>query len=200
MVFYGHIRKWFMRRSVFILPLLYLLGSAATIAAHGQASESATARQFNITAGGMGSAFSRGGGSHPVYGPSANFLSGPGVYVDFHFTHWIQLEGEARWLRFHAAAGELQDNYLIGPKVPVVRFGRAQVYGKAMIGLGRMTFPNKYGYGTFTALAFGGGMEYVLSRKITARGDFEFQDWPNFLPGETMRPYGVSVGMAYRLF
>lgn len=182
---------------IFFLSLLCLFISPS---AHSQAAESATSRQFNITAGAMGSAFSRGGGSHPIYGPSANFLAGPGTYVDFHFTHWIQVEGEARWLRFHAAAGEHQDNYLIGPKVPVVRFGHAQVYGKALIGLGRMTFPNKYGYGTFTALAFGGGIDYRLSRKLSARGDFEYQDWPNFLPGETMKPYGVTIGMAYRVF
>jgi hypothetical protein len=189
-----------MRHSPFVLLLLSLLCFAPGTTAGAQAAESATARRFNITAGGMGSAFSRGGGQHPVYGTSANFLAGPGTYVDFHFTHWIQVEGEARWLRFHSAAGEHQDNYLIGPKVPVFQFGRAQVYGKAMVGLGRMTFPNRYGYGTFTALAFGGGVEYKLSRKITARGDFEFQDWPNFLPGESMRPYGVTLGVAYRVF
>jgi len=149
----------------------------------------------------MGSAFRPGGGANPIYGTDTNFLAGPGAYADFHFTHWFQLEAEGRWLRFHEYAGEHQDNYLIGPKVPVYRFHHAQVYGKAMIGLGKMTFPNNYGYGTFTALAFGGGVDYRLSRKLTLRAaDFEFQDWPVFLANSSLHPYGLSVGMSYRVF
>ncbi len=189
-----------MKRTAFVFSLLFLLCFATAINARAQVAESATARQFSITTGGIASVFKPGGGSHPVWGTGTNYLSGPGTYADFHFTHWIQLEGEARWLRFHEFKGEHQDTYLIGPKVPVIHFDRAQVYGKAMIGLGRMTFPNHYGYGTFTALAFGGGIDYRLSRKVSVRGDFEFQDWPKFLPNFTIHPYGASVGMAYRVF
>ena len=180
--------------------LLFLLCFASAIAAGAQATESATARQFSVTAGGTASVFRPGTGSHPIWGTGSNYLVGVGTYVDFHFTHWVQLEGEARWLRFHEYSGEHQDHYLIGPKVPVIQFGKAQVYGKAMVGLGKMTFPNHYGYGTFTAVAFGGGIDDRLSRKVTVRGDFEYQDWPNFLPGQTMRPWGLTVGMAYRVF
>ncbi len=180
--------------------VFFLLCFVSSIAAGAQASESATGRQFSITGGGAASVFRPGGGSHPVWGTGTNYLAGVGTYVDFHFTHWVQVEGEARWLRFHEYAGEHQDNYLIGPKVPVMQLGGAQVYGKALIGLGKMTFPNHVGYGTFTALAFGGGTDYKLSRKVTVRGDFEFQDWPNFLPGQAMRPWGLTAGMAYRVF
>jgi len=147
----------------------------------------------------MGSAFRPGGGSNPVYG-TTNYFAGFGTCFDLHFTHWVQIEGEGRWLRSHEYAGEHQDHYLIGPKVPVVQFGRAQVYGKALVGLGKMTFPNHSGYGTFSALAFGGGVDYKFSRKVMVRGDFEFQDWPKFLPDITMRTYGVTLGMAYRVF
>lgn len=186
-----------MKRSAIILLVL----SVAVLAAKAQVIESADVRTFSINAGGMVSGYVPNDGNAPLYGPSANYLLGVGTYVDLHFTHWIQLEGEARWLRFHQYAGENQDNYLIGPKVPVVRFGRGDVYGKAMIGAGKMTFPNKYGYGTFTVLAFGGGVDYRLSRKVTLRAvDFEYQDWPKFLPGFNIHPYGVSVGMAYRVF
>ena len=169
--------------------------------AKAQVVETANARQFTISAGGMGSAFWPNDGSHPVYGDSADYLLGLGTYVDFHFTHWFQVEGEARWLRFHQHVGEYQDNYLIGPKVPIKRFGRANIYGKAMVGVGHMTFPNNYGHGTFTALAFGGGVDYRLSRKVTFRAvDFELQDWPDFLPDFSIHPYGVSMGMSYRVF
>jgi hypothetical protein len=187
-----------MRRSAVVVFLLYL---AVALTAKAQVEESATARQFTITAGGMASAFNPNDGNHPPYGSGTNHLVGLGTYVDLHFTHWVQIEGEARWLRFEEYSGEHQDNYLIGPKVPIHHFGRANVYGKAMIGIGKMTFPHNYGYGTFTALAFGGGIDYKLSRQLTFRAvDFEFQDWPKFLPNTSIRPYGVSVGMAYRVF
>ena len=179
----------------------FLLLPVMGISAVAQVAETAEVRTFTVSAGGFGSVFSPGDGSHPLYGKSADYLLGVGTYVDLHFTHWFQLEGEARWLRFHEFAGENQDNYLIGPKVPVARWGRANFYGKALIGLGRMTFPNDYGHGSFTALAFGGGVDYPLSRKLTFRPvDFEYQVWPKFLPGYTIHPYGASVGLSYRVF
>jgi hypothetical protein len=187
-----------MKRFAFISIFAFL---ALAVSASAQVSESATARQFWINAGGMGSVFHPDAGAHPFYISGTNHLDGVGTYVDIHFTHWIQIEGEARWLRFHQYAGEHQDNYLIGPRVPIHQFGRANVYGKALVGIGKMTFPNKYGYGTFTALAFGGGIDYKLSRKLTLRAiDVELQDWPVFLPNTSMVPYGVSVGMAYKVF
>lgn len=180
-----------MRRSaLFFLCVVIALPALA----HGQATESATARQLTISAGGFASGF------QPDEGP--NNLYGLGTYVDAHFTHWLQLEGEARWLRFNQYAGEHEDTYLIGPKVPIKQLGRrSELYGKAMIGLGKMTFPFNYGYGTFTALAFGGGLDYSLSRKMTLRAvDFEYQDWPKWLNNNSLYPYGISVGVAYKIF
>jgi hypothetical protein len=180
-----------MRRSAVVLTLIVLVAAAASAGA--QVRESATARQFTLTAGGFGSGF------QPDDGP--NYLFGGGTYVDAHFTHWIQVEGEARWLRFNQYAGEHEDNYLIGLKVPIHQFGRANVYGKVLVGLGKMTFPNKYGYGTFTDIAYGGGVDYKLSRRLSLRAvDFEFQQWPVWLNNSALYPYGVSVGMGYKVF
>jgi opacity protein-like surface antigen len=187
-----------MRRSAVVL-LLVLICLADF--AHAQAAESATARQFTITAGAMGSAFNPNDRNASAYVGGSNYLMGPGAYVDVRFTHWFQLEGEARWLRFNQYAGEYQDNYFLGPKIPIHRFGRADIYGKVMIGIGKMTFPYNYGYGTFTALAYGGGVDYRLSHRLTLRPiDFEFQQWPTWLPGESLYPYGFSAGIGYRVF
>jgi hypothetical protein len=187
-----------MKRSA---TFLFVLCAAVAMTARAQVTESATVRTFTINAGGMGSAFFPNDGSNAPYGAHADYLLGVGTYVDLHFTHWVQIEGEARWLRLNQYAGEHQDHYLIGPKVPIHQRGNMDFYGKALIGFGKMTFPNNYGYGTFTALAFGGGMDYKLSRKLTLRAvDFEYQFWPKFLPDATIQPYGVSVGMAYRVF
>lgn len=187
-----------MRRFVAVLLFAFL---KVAVFAHAQAAESATARQLTITAGAMGSGFNPNDSNSTAYVGGTNYLIGMGTYVDVHFTHWFQLEGEARWLRFNEYAGEHQDNYLLGPKIPIHRFGRADVYGKVMIGIGKMTFPYNYGYGTFTALAYGGGVDYKLSRRLTLRPiDFEFQQWPVWIGNSSLYPYGFSVGVGYRVF
>lgn len=190
-----------MRLSALFSIFLLLVAGAASACA--QVAESADARQFTITAGGFGSGFKPGSGVIPT-GPQVdggNVLVGLGTYVDFHFTHWIQVEGEARWLRFNEYGGEHEDNYLIGPKVPIHQFGRANVYGKVLIGMAKMTFPYNYGYGTFTDIAYGGGVDYKLSRKLSLRAiDFEYQQWPVWFKNSGLYPYGVSVGVGYRVF
>ena len=182
-----------MRRSAFVFILIFLMGAAQARIARAQAVEAAKTRTFHIDVGGMVSGF------QPADGP--NDLVGAGTYVDFHFSHWVQLEAEGRWLRWNQYYGEHQDNYLIGPRVPVWRVGRkGEVYGKALIGTGKMTFPFG-GYGTFTALAFGGNLDFRVTRKVTFRAvDFEYQDWPVWLPNQSLQPYGVSMGVAYRVF
>ena len=188
-----------MIRSAFVLFAL----CHAAVSVRAQVVESAAIRPFNINVGGTASAFSpniAGLGQKPYFiDAPANYLLGLGTYADFHFSHWVQIEGEARWLRLNQQNSEFEDQYLIGPKVPLLQMGRANVYGKAMIGLGKLRFSGGHAY--CTALAFGGGIDYRLSRKVSLRAvDFEFQDWPKFLDKASSRPYGVSVGMSYRVF
>lgn len=180
-----------MKRFAAIL-FCFFVASAFSLCA--QVQESATARQFRLVAGGFVSGF------QPDDGP--NYLLGGGTFVDAHLTHWVQIEGEARWLRFNEYAGEHEDNYLIGLRVPVKQFGsRSTVYAKGLVGLGKMTFPNNYGYGSFTDIAFGGTWDYRLSRKLVLRAvDFEYQDWPKWLNNSSLYPYGISVGVGYRVF
>jgi hypothetical protein len=179
-----------MRRSP--LVLLLFLGAAAVLG-HAQSVESADVRQLTITAGSMASVFQPGEGG--------NQLVGVGTYADFHFTHWIQIEAEGRWLRWNQYYGEHQDNYLIGPRVPIIHFGQGtELFGKALIGYGKMTFPFGYGYGTFTDLAFGASVDHHLGRKLSVKADFEYQYWPNWLNNTSLSPYGASLGVGYRVF
>jgi hypothetical protein len=160
---------------------------------HAQAVESAESRGLSISAGGMASGFQSGSYDDK--------LVGAGTFVDVHFTHWFQVEAEGRWLYWHQYYGHHQSNYLIGPRVPIKQFGRAQLFGKALVGEGRETFPFGYGYGSFTALAFGGTLDYRLTRRLSLRAvDFEYQYWPRWLSDQSLHPYGVSTGVAYRVF
>lgn len=187
-----------MRRFALVLFLILL---SITRHAAAQAVESATTRQLSLTAGGFGSVFNPGDSGNQFYQSGSNYLIGLGTYVDVHFSRWVQIEAEGRWLRFNEYNGESMDHYLVGPRVPIHQFGRFNAYGKVLIGVGKMTFPYGYGHGSFTALAYGGGVDYRMSRKLTIRaGDFELQQWPKWLPGSALYPWGVSVGVGYRVF
>jgi hypothetical protein len=201
-----------MRKS-FILYLLILL-AAGVHAVYAQAVVSATGRQFSVTAGGMASIFQPdfvydSWGCAPCQ-PSAYWypvamagnqpLLGAGVYVDVKLSRWVQIEAEGRWLRFHQYAGVNEDNYLIGPRVSILQAGRTTVYAKALGGYSKMDFGTGNGNGQFTALAFGGGLEMRLSKRISLRAaDFEYQYWPVW-GNSTLLPYGASMGIGYRIF
>jgi hypothetical protein len=68
-----------------------------------------------------------------------------------------------------------------------------------------MTFGGNNGFGRYADIAYGGGVDFRLTKRFIARGDFEYQQWlgwPN-IPGianTTLLPYGASVGVGYRVF
>jgi hypothetical protein len=193
---------------------LLCLTACAAISAGAQAVEAARGRQLTLTAGGLISGFNPDY-ADPNYN-GTNFLFGGGTYVDLHLSRWVQIEAEGRWLRIPAYidSNENQSNYLIGPRVPIKRFGRFQSYGKVLIGEAKMTFPQgnvgNYTTGRFTDLAFGATLDYRLNRRWSIRAlDFEYQDWPKFIPKDptvanssstSLQPYGLSIGFGYRFF
>lgn len=203
----------FPMRLVSILFFSVLLAAGA-IASRAQVVPSATARQLSVTAGGMVSIFQPdfegqwacAGTCQPpvVYYPVAQAsgqpLFGLGAYVDVKLNRWAQIEAEARWLRFNQYANIYQDNYLIGPRLPVYHFWRSEVYAKTLVGVSKMNFYGSGSPGTFTDIAFGGGMDVKLNKRLSLRAvDFEYQYWPTW-GNSTLSPYGASVGVGYRIF
>ncbi|MGA7857966.1 MAG: outer membrane beta-barrel protein [Terracidiphilus sp.] len=189
-----------MRKSAFFLLLCVL--SAGTAAVQAQVAPSATRSQLSLTAGGLGSLFQPDYAGNVVAETAPNHLYGVGAYVDLKFTRWVQLEGEGRWLRFNTYESINEDNYLIGPRVPIhtFHFMHATPYGKVLFGYGKMNFEYSYAYGRFADIAYGGGVDLKLTNRISLRAiDFEYQQWPNWVNG-TLKPYGGSVGVSYRVF
>lgn len=137
---------------------------------------------------------------YPVAGPSNNWVFGMGAYVDLRLSRWVQVEAEGRWQRFNEEDGIHQDNYLIGPRIPIHRIWKGTVYGKALVGYSKMYFDANGDHGRFTDVAFGGGMDMKLTKRISFRPvDFEYQYYPNW--GNTsLSPYGVSMGIGYKVF
>ena len=189
------------------LALLSILFAAGTASARAQVVPSATSGHISLTAGALASVFQPDYMGYGVAGTAPNRLYGVGAFVDARFTRWFQVEGEGRWLRFNKYEGIDEDNYLIGPRLPIhhFRFLNATPYAKALVGLGRMNFENNDGSGNYCALAYGGGIDFRLTRRFSARGDFQYQQWlgwPN-IPGiqnTPLYPYGASAGVGYRIF
>jgi hypothetical protein len=171
---------------------LFLLAAGGSYC-EAQAAPSAIARQFSLTAGGFGSLF------QPDYGP--NRLIGVGAFVDVKITRWIQPEFEGRWLRYNQYADIYQDNYLVGPRVPIAHIWRATPYGKVLFGAAKLNFIDNFAHGTFTDIAYGGGVDVKLTKRLSVRAfDFEYQEWPKWLAGQgQLYPYGASAGLSYRI-
>lgn len=195
-----------LRRS--IAALFFILFAAGSLSARAQAVPAAYAQRFTVNAGLLGSVFQPDykGGGVAATGPYR--LYGDGAYVDVKLTRWVQIEAEARWLRFNSYLNIRQDNYLVGPRLPIeqLRFRRATPYAKVLIGYGRMNFEYNSAYGRFTDIAYGGGVDVKLTKRITIRAiDLEYQqwlEWPNIpgSPNTTLSPYGGSVGVSYKIF
>ena len=177
--------------------------AALGLTAGAQVVPSATARQFSVTAGALGSVFQPDFSVSNGVGTSPNRLYGVGAYVDVKFTRWVQLEAEGRWLRFNTTLangyneGNGEDTYLIGPRIPIhhFRFLHATPYGKVLFGLGNGTFLTAPAFN----IAYGGGVDLRLTKRLSLRAfDFEYQQW--HVTPKALWPYGGSVGIGYKIF
>ena len=212
--------NYFLRIRQSIILLFSFLLAAGSLTAHAQVVPAATKSPFSLTVGGLASAF------QPDYDGEYNGnpaeaspyrLYGFGTYVDVKFSRWVQIEGEARWLRFNQLDSIYQDNYLIGPRIPLhhYHFLRATPYAKALIGYANTNLSYYYsgdgvyvdlGDHKFTDLALGGGVDLKLTRRFSIRAfDFEYQDYFKVFQtsaGHTQNlyPYGASVGVGYKIF
>jgi opacity protein-like surface antigen len=188
-----------LKQSIVILFLVAIAPGA--LSARAQVAPSAIKGQFSVTAGGLGSVTQPDYAGHGIAQTSPNRLYGIGAFVDVRFRRWVQIEAEGRWSRFNEFEDINEDNYLIGPRIPIhtFHFLRATPYGKALVGIARMNFENNDAWGRFTAIAYGGGVDFKLTDRISARGDFEYQQWPNWL-SSSLNPYTVSAGVSYRIF
>jgi opacity protein-like surface antigen len=182
-----------MKRSAAVLFLCVFFSAA--LCARAQVAPSASGRHLVLQVGAEGSNFQPDYAGQGVAQTSPQRLDGLGVYVDARFQRWAQIEAQGRWLHWNEYAGITENTYMIGPRIPVVENWKGLTpYGKFLIGWGSGPFLT----GRTTAWAYGGGVDYRLSRKFSLRCvDFEYQDWrvrPN------LYPWGLSAGLSYRLF
>jgi len=151
--------------------------------------------RFNLKVGGEFSAFK------PDFG--AQSLYGIGVYADLDMPRWAGLEIEGRTLQFNKYANKLRMDAISGAGRFFMTHGRFVPYGKGGGGFGSIDFPNKvtvtYIHDTFAFYTVGAGVDYKLTHRISLRGEYEYQFWPDFLR-KGLNPHGVNIGAAYRIF
>jgi hypothetical protein len=176
------------RYAVYLAVLLAVcLGMART--AYAQVVYSGDKGGFSISAGATGS------GYEVEYGQQK--LLGFAGFVDVDSTRRFGAEGEARFLMFHNPDQLEARTYMGGPRYHF-SMGKFQFYGKGLVGFGQFTFPYDYAHGNYLVIAPGGGVDYRWKRRISFRGDIEYQIWPQFTYG-SMNSYGVSAGISYRI-
>ena len=95
-------------------------------------------------------------------------IAGGMVFMDVQPTYRYGFEGETRFLRYHTDEGVTQTNYLAGVHVGV-RPQRLRPYVKFLVGATRIQAPFGYAQGTFFTFVPGGGVDYMLSDRWTAR-------------------------------
>ncbi len=127
-------------------------------------------------------------------------MAGVTVYGDIDYKDRFGLVGEYHYLNLYSPLDIAENSLLAGPRYKF-NFGRLHPYVKAVGGIGTFEFIKGYYPATtkqnYTAIAAGGGIDYAVARHITARIDFEYQDWLNFKPNG-LTPYVGTVGVAYR--
>lgn len=177
-----------------ILAFCGLLPVVAMVPCRAQVAPAAGRNGLSVAAGGEGSLFQPDYAGQGVAQTSPNRLYGIGAYVDVRFTRWVQVEAEGRWLHFNEYLGIDENSYMIGPRIPIHDFHGWTPYGKVLFGWGSGSFLTGRA-GTF---AYGGGVDYRLTRKIKIRAfDFEYQQWQ---VKPTLWPYGGSAGISYTIF
>jgi hypothetical protein len=184
--------------------------------AQAQSPESAVGGNASLWAGAEVSAFNPdySCGSDVPLGCNAQ-LAGPAVLFDLNVKPKWGIEGEARWLHWNGPGGQIESNYLAGPRYRAIQYRRLNLWLKVLLGAGLITTPNYPAAGgvkgSLFAYAPGGTAEYRLTHQLSLRGDYEFQFWPSFVgpPGfnssgvlvehnHGLTPNGFSLGATWR--
>ena len=168
--------------------------------------------------------FSVGGGFSvfsPDWGPNRHVM-GTTLFADYRppllpdFLSGLSLELEARDLSWNRGTYPANNPHVGGrPGLPRydtlgggllyhaerLKFHRLVPYAKGIVSYGSLDFTlpryPHYSHDTRTVTALGGGVDYRLSRRLTLRGDYQYQWWPQMFGPNALNPNGFTVGALY---
>jgi opacity protein-like surface antigen len=157
---------------------------------------------------------------NPDYGCSDNSpfmcggqqLIGIAPYVDANHLFFSRLgaEVESRFLHWRGpGSGLTESSYLVGPRFGLLSLKRSVfLSGKVLVGSANLHLPSgAAGSGSYFAYAPGAVAEFRITRRLTARADYEYQIWPSFKGVATatttgtggLTPNGFSLGVSYAI-
>lgn len=180
-----------------VLATVFLCSQFFTARANGQASTATAYRNADLQVGGYFTFVRPDYGQNLIgYGAYATYDFLPHWGAEFNFRQADSRNGNSLYERTY----ELGGRYIITRKRGFVPYARAS-YGRGVINFpkGGILYGDNLAY---NLMAFGGGVDYHLTRAINLRGDYEYQHWFSFpgVPGITnssLSPQAVSVGVAY---
>ncbi len=130
------------------------------------------------------------------------YIKGFSVFGDFALSRRLSVEADVHRTSLLTPENIGEDSYLIGPRYSIALEDRANIYVKALAGLGRFTYVASQQYpvgssATYGVGAIGAGIEFRASTHINFRAiDLEYQFWPGFTP-RGLSPMVVTMGVAY---
>ena len=129
------------------------------------------------------------------YNFTASDLVGTAFYTTFDVrSHW-GFEGSFHQNQVTQDSTVYERTYEIGPRVYLSRGGFAP-YAKALYGRGVYNFHNNAANIDYNIYTFGGGADFLITRSLNIRADYEYQSWPGF-PLATLHPSVVTMGVAF---
>jgi opacity protein-like surface antigen len=138
------------------------------------------------------------------FGPGRR-MTGASVWADYNLFHGLGVEGEATWI-FASKPSVFtrmeQDSYKGGLIYKTRPFFGIRPFAKGLVGLGHIDFPSRkpcYTHDSRTIYTAGGGAEYKVWKTLYARGEYEYQFWPELFGPHTLNPNGFSIGATYYL-
>jgi opacity protein-like surface antigen len=135
----------------------------------------------------------------------------PFVDLDHLFLRRLGAEGEMRFLRWGGPANGAitEDSYLAGPRYDLLHLkDRLRGTARLMFGGAHLAVPKgDAGGGGYFVYAPGGIVEFKVTRRVSARAEYEYQIWPTFSGIKTtstsgtggLSPNGFSFGVSYEI-
>jgi hypothetical protein len=138
------------------------------------------------------------GGGVAVINPdySQSGVIGFSGWADYDFSKYIGVEFSTHLGEFITPGDITENSYMLGPRFTYRRH-KLTLYAKALVGRATITNQDFSLSSSYNIIAFGGGVEYRILRKINIRlFDFEQQQWPDFQPN-SLSPTAATIGVSY---
>ena len=130
------------------------------------------------------------------------------LWVDWRLPHMppalngLGIEFEGRDINYATPSyipGHRMDTALGGFIYEFHRQGSIRPFGKYLMGMGSIDFPNAstYSHDTREVFAPGGGLDFRFWNQLSVRAEYEYQFWHQIFGPHDLTPNGVSVGVVY---